>query len=201
MFREYFAATGKDREDEQPQCRGKQYVWPGTWPSKASVMLKRDLGAAGIEYRDGHDRVLDFHALRHTFGTNLARAGVAPKVAQELMRHSDVNLTLGIYSHVEMQDLAGAVEKLPAMPQGRSLKAAADFSCAKVATKTGNLGSSQGLSDITGDQMARRTPASEGRCKSRRDKQVTTISSAHKKEPPLGLEPRTYALRKRRSAD
>ncbi|MDA1166324.1 MAG: tyrosine-type recombinase/integrase [Planctomycetota bacterium] len=49
-------------------------------------MLKRNLEAAGIPYQDKAGRFLDFHSLRHTFGTNLARAGVAPKVAQELMR-------------------------------------------------------------------------------------------------------------------
>jgi integrase len=89
-------------------------VWPGDWPKKAAVMLRRDLEAAGIPYRDDDGRVLDFHALRHTFGTNLARAGVAPKVAQELMRHSDINLTMGTYTHVGLYDLNAAVESLPA---------------------------------------------------------------------------------------
>lgn len=78
--------------------------------------LRRDLAAAGIPYRDERNRVLDFHALRHTFGSNLAKAGVPPKMAQELMRHSDVNLTLKRYSHVGLHDLAGAVEQLPAIP-------------------------------------------------------------------------------------
>ncbi len=49
--------------------------------------------------------------------------------------------------------------------------------------------------------MARRAPDAEDRRKSRRGQQVTAIGSAHKKEPPLGLEPRTYALRKRLDDD
>ena len=73
------------------------------------MMLRRDLQAAGIPYRDEEGRVLDFHSLRHTFGTNLARAGVAPKVAQELMRHSDINLTMMTYTHVGLYDLNAAV--------------------------------------------------------------------------------------------
>ncbi len=89
-------------------------VWPGHWPAKAAAMLRRDLEAAGIPYRDDEGHVLDFHALRHTFGTNLARAGVSPKVAQELMRHSDINLTMGTYTHVGLYDLNAAVESLPA---------------------------------------------------------------------------------------
>ncbi|MFH5804676.1 hypothetical protein [Alienimonas sp. DA493] len=39
-----------------------------------------------MAYRDAAGRVLDFHALRHTFVTNLARSGVHPKHAQALAR-------------------------------------------------------------------------------------------------------------------
>jgi len=34
-------------------------------------MLRKDLQAAGIPYRDASDRVADFHTLRHTFITRL----------------------------------------------------------------------------------------------------------------------------------
>ncbi len=88
-------------------------LWPGTWTEKAAKMLRQDLGfSAGdvdrrsqngterktprrirhVQYFDDQGHVLDFHALRHTFGTNLARCGVHPRTAQELMRHSDINL-------------------------------------------------------------------------------------------------------------
>ncbi len=40
------------------------------------------------------------HALRHTFISNLARAGIHPKTAQALARHSTITLTLDRYSHV-----------------------------------------------------------------------------------------------------
>lgn len=42
---------------------------------KTAKMLRADLTDAGIEYRDGSGRVVDFHALRHTFITNLTRGG------------------------------------------------------------------------------------------------------------------------------
>jgi len=38
-------------------------------------MLRKGLEAAGVEFRDGVERVADFHVLRHTFITNLVRAG------------------------------------------------------------------------------------------------------------------------------
>ncbi|MFO8013862.1 MAG: site-specific integrase, partial [Phycisphaerae bacterium] len=51
-------------------------------PDKPAAMIRKDLEAADIPYRDASDRVADFHALRHTFITRLARSGVAPAVAK-----------------------------------------------------------------------------------------------------------------------
>jgi len=90
-----------------------QAVWPGNWPLDAAEMLRGDLEAAGIPYRDEAGRVADFHALRHSYITLLERAGVSPKVAQELARHSDIRLTMNVYTHARLFDLAGAVEGLP----------------------------------------------------------------------------------------
>ena len=40
------------------------------------------------------------HCLRHTYCTMLYEAGVDPLVAKELMGHSDIKTTLGIYTHL-----------------------------------------------------------------------------------------------------
>ncbi|MFC1633655.1 tyrosine-type recombinase/integrase [Planctomycetota bacterium] len=62
-------------------------------PEKAYKMIQADLADAHIPYVfDG--LYFDFHALRHQTGTLLAASGVHPKVAQSILRHSDVNLTL-----------------------------------------------------------------------------------------------------------
>jgi len=53
-------------------------------PDKPGKMLQVDLEAAGIAYRDGAGRVVDFHALRHTFISNVVRSGAGVKVCQEL---------------------------------------------------------------------------------------------------------------------
>ena len=76
-------------------------------------MLKEDLEEAGIEYQDDSGRFVDFHALRHTAGSLLAASGVHPKVAQSIMRHSDINLTMSRYSHVFSGQESEAVAKLP----------------------------------------------------------------------------------------
>ncbi|MCP5522347.1 MAG: site-specific integrase [Verrucomicrobiales bacterium] len=75
--------------------------------------LRSDLKKAGIEAEDADGRRLDFHALRYTYATNLARAGVAPRVAMEMLRHSDMRLTNTTYTDVLLLPLAEAVEKLP----------------------------------------------------------------------------------------
>lgn len=41
-----------------------------------------------------------FHMLRHTFISNLANNGVSPQVAKELARHSKIETTMDIYTHV-----------------------------------------------------------------------------------------------------
>ena len=74
-----------------------------------------DLAAAGIPKRDAQGRTVDVHCLRHTFATLLARNGVSPSIAQKLMRHSDIRLTMNTYTHLDLADTAGAVASLPAI--------------------------------------------------------------------------------------
>jgi len=88
-------------------------VFPGTYnkhtqlTSHTSIMLKIDLEQASIPYVDEQGRYFDFHSLRHQTGTLLAAGGVHPKAAQDIMRHSDINLTMSLYTHT----LRGQKEK------------------------------------------------------------------------------------------
>ena len=88
-------------------------------------MLRTDLRAAGIDYIDGAGRYADFHALRHSTGSLLAASGVHPKVAQSIMRHSDINLTMSTYAHTYRGQESEAVEGLPdfSPPDKRDQKA------------------------------------------------------------------------------
>ncbi|MHC4464116.1 MAG: tyrosine-type recombinase/integrase [Planctomycetota bacterium] len=79
---------------------------------KTAEMLKADLADANIPYVvDG--LYFDFHALRHETGTLLAAGGVHPKVAQSIMRHGDINLTMSRYTHTLTGQEAKAVEAMP----------------------------------------------------------------------------------------
>ena len=75
--------------------------------------LRKDLDKAGISYKDSQGRQADFHSLRYTFGTNLGRAGVPPRVAMELMRHADIRLTTRIYTDASKLPTAEAIASLP----------------------------------------------------------------------------------------
>jgi integrase len=93
-------------------------VWPGTWKGVAAEMLRRDLARAKIPYEDDQGRVFDFHAMRGQFISLLAARGVHPKVAQELARHSTITLTMDYYTHLDLLDVAGALEQLPPVAAG-----------------------------------------------------------------------------------
>ena len=77
-------------------------------------IFDRDLAAASIPKRDDRDRTVDIHALRHTFGTHLSKAGVAPRTAQAAMRHSSLDLTMNVYTDPRLLDVGAAVDALPA---------------------------------------------------------------------------------------
>ena len=76
-------------------------------------IYKKDLETAGILFIDVQGRRGDFHALRHTYCTNLARAGVNPWLAMKLMRHSDINLTTRVYTDAGKLPSREAVGRLP----------------------------------------------------------------------------------------
>ena len=85
-------------------------------PAGLLRILNRDLKAAGISKRDDRGRTVDVHAMRTTFGTFLSTTGTSPRTAQAAMRHSDIKLTMGVYTDPRLLDVRGAVERLPALP-------------------------------------------------------------------------------------
>jgi integrase/recombinase XerD len=106
---------------------------------KTNKMLERDLEAAKkkwveeakttkekreraksdfLAYETAGGLFADFHSLRHLFITSLERAGITPKMAQTLARHSDIRLTLGVYTHIELHDQTAAIGTL-AGPRGK----------------------------------------------------------------------------------
>jgi integrase len=85
-------------------------------PQQLVKVLKRDLEFAGIPYRDELGRFADEHALRKTTSTQLSRNNVPPRVTQQALRHSRLELTMSTYTDPELLDVAESMESLPALP-------------------------------------------------------------------------------------
>ena len=60
------------------------------------------------------------HVCRHTYCSNQAKAGMNPKTLQYLMGHSDISVTMNVYTHVGLDD---AEEELRRMEEFRKAQA------------------------------------------------------------------------------
>jgi len=88
-------------------------------PEKGAAMLRVDLAASGIPYRDAGGLFFDFHALRCQHATLLDLAGITPRVVQKRMRHSTLELT-GRYTRPRAVDLERAADSMPSLrPAGQ----------------------------------------------------------------------------------
>ena len=60
------------------------------------------------------------HVCRHTYCSNMAKSGMNPKTLQYLMGHSDISVTMNVYTHIGFDD---AEEELKRMEEFRKAKA------------------------------------------------------------------------------
>ena len=44
------------------------------------------------------------HVCRHTYCSNQAKAGINPKTLEYLMEHSDISVTMHVYTHLSFDD-------------------------------------------------------------------------------------------------
>ncbi len=119
--------------------------------------------SAMLAYKDTGGRVADFHSLRHTFITRLARSGASPAEAKALARHSTITLTVDHYTHLRIEDERKALNALPDLdipPKGRG--------AVEELAATGTDGKA-GIEDSTtaGAQNMQKTTVSDGLSQSR----------------------------------
>ena len=170
-------------------------------------IFDHDRQAAGISKRDDRDRVVDVHALRHTFGSHLSRAGVAPRTAQAAMRHGSLELTMQHYTDPRLLDVAGSLDALPRV-----------FDCRTDSNQnqaTGTLDQSAPAQHVpmhvpTSDNV-RADSSSAGKIADSRSSDTSAVSEAggdncHRlardgEVTRLGLEPKTSGLKGRCSTD
>ncbi|MCW2497093.1 MAG: int [Jatrophihabitans sp.] len=125
------------------------------------------LKAAGV-------REARLHDARHTAATLLLTQGVAPRVAMEILGHSQISLTMNTYTHVMPEVSRDATNRVGAALWGAS------------GTNEDGGGYGGGYRSGTGEEVERADLQSGS--PNIRDSYV---------EPPVGVEPTTYALRVR----
>ena len=59
------------------------------------------------------------HVCRHTYCSNMAKAGMNPKTLQYLMGHSDIGVTLNTYTHLGLDDATDELKRLQELETAR----------------------------------------------------------------------------------
>lgn len=59
------------------------------------------------------------HVCRHTYCSNMAKSGMNPKTLQYLMGHSDIAVTLNVYTHVGLEDAEKELQKMQGLENAR----------------------------------------------------------------------------------
>ncbi len=77
-------------------------------PSNVMKQFRDILDEAGLESRRVHD-------LRHTCATMLARLGVHPREAQDIMRHAQITTTLSVYTSTDAEGIRGSMDRMGAL--------------------------------------------------------------------------------------
>lgn len=62
------------------------------------------------------------HVCRHTYCSNMARSGISAKTLQYLMGHSDISVTLNVYTHLGLEDAQHELKKLEKRANSRNSK-------------------------------------------------------------------------------
>jgi len=106
-----FAMPTRTAQMRKADMEAARQKWIHNAPSDKERKAREHSGF--LTYKDPSDRIADFHALRHTFITRLARSGIAPAVAKSLARHSTITLTMDHYTHTLVEDERSALARLP----------------------------------------------------------------------------------------
>lgn len=118
VLHEHHQGQAAERVRAGPVWRDHDLVFPNTIgnPLRKSNLLK--LSYLRLVAESGVPRIR-FHDLRHTAATLMLESGVEPQVVKEILGHSSIAVTLGIYAHVRARQKREAVERLDGLT-GRS---------------------------------------------------------------------------------
>ena len=57
--------------------------------------------------------------MRHTYCSNQAKAGMNPKTLQYLRGHSDIGVTMNVYTHLGLEDAAAETARMEGIESAR----------------------------------------------------------------------------------
>lgn len=93
-------------------CARLQWIGRSITPEERDLREQSDF----LVPKQADHRLVDFHSLRVTFVTNLARLRVPVRTIQALARHSTISLTMNVYAFSDLSDQELAVEGLAPIP-------------------------------------------------------------------------------------
>lgn len=107
---------------EHKKIQNKQRLFVGEVYINNNYVFTDEIGRTIDDKRPGRNlksilkklniEPIKFHALRHTYATRLFENNIPPKTVQALLGHSDISVTMDIYTHVMSNTKLEAVEKL-----------------------------------------------------------------------------------------
>ena len=59
------------------------------------------------------------HVCRHTYCSNMAKSGMNPKTLQYLMGHSDISVTMNVYTHIRFDDAEEELKRMEDLQNAR----------------------------------------------------------------------------------
>ncbi len=115
----------RPRPRKEPSVEGVKgfLVLQGKDQPAAAAYWKQIFRKADRAFRErGGEAAADFptvspHICRHTYCTKMARMGMNPKVLQYLMGHSNISVTLDVYTHLQFEDAREEMKRIGVIPE------------------------------------------------------------------------------------
>ena len=105
-------ASGKHCGPDDYLFAGERRGAPLNLANLARRVIIPALGSSAGDHEGPAVRFKGWHAFRRSLATNLHSCGVDPKVAQAILRHSDMRTTLEFYTMIPDADARAALQKI-----------------------------------------------------------------------------------------
>lgn len=110
LLQQHWSAQQDERTLQGTNWQERGLAFPGQrgqplLPEVVRNVLRRALARAGLPD-------MRFHDLRHTCISLLVAQGAHPRVIQQIAGHANINITMGVYAHVQDEQQSAALQNL-----------------------------------------------------------------------------------------